>query len=64
MQEVVQLTPNKWITEDKLVAVTGLRPGTIAKARKTSWMQAGNTFISLQMVNRSQTANAFITAKR
>ncbi|ELY3757283.1 excisionase family protein [Cronobacter sakazakii] len=39
MQEVVLLTPNKWITEDKLVAVTGLRPGTIAKARKTSWMQ-------------------------
>ncbi|ELY2562263.1 excisionase family protein [Cronobacter sakazakii] len=39
MPEVIQLTPNKWVTEEKLIAVTGLRPGTIVRARKESWLQ-------------------------
>lgn len=39
MRDVVQLIPNKWVTEEKLVAITGLRPGTITRARKSSWLQ-------------------------
>lgn len=39
MSDVIQLVPNKWVTEDKLMQVTGLREGTIRRARKTSWMQ-------------------------
>ncbi|WP_312626702.1 excisionase family protein [Scandinavium sp.] len=38
MENVIQLTPNKWVTESLLIALTGLRPGTILRARKTSWM--------------------------
>ncbi|WP_312657038.1 excisionase family protein [Kluyvera ascorbata] len=32
------LQPNKWVTEAVLVAVTGLRSGTIERARAQSWM--------------------------
>ncbi|EKZ6391723.1 excisionase family protein [Klebsiella aerogenes] len=37
MREVIQLTPNKWVTEKKLIEITGLRPGTIERARTSSW---------------------------
>ncbi|HDG1710852.1 TPA: excisionase family protein [Kluyvera ascorbata] len=33
---VINLQPNKWVTEALLVAVTGLRSGTIERAQ--SWM--------------------------
>ncbi|NWC63690.1 excisionase family protein [Cedecea sp. P7760] len=39
MSEVIQLVPNKWVTEEKLMQITGLREGTIKRARKASWMQ-------------------------
>lgn len=39
MSEVIQLVPNKWVTEEKLMQITGLREGTIKRARKSSWMQ-------------------------
>ncbi|PLR48674.1 excisionase [Chimaeribacter arupi] len=39
MHDMVQLVPNKWVTEEKLVAITGLRSGTISRARKNSWLQ-------------------------
>lgn len=39
MSEVILLMPNKWLSEEKLIAVTGLRPGTISRARRESWMQ-------------------------
>jgi len=35
----IQLAPNKWVTETVLITITGLREGTIRRARKTSWMQ-------------------------
>jgi len=35
----LQLTPNKWVTEDLLIATTGLRPGTIKRAREKAWLQ-------------------------
>lgn len=39
MSHAMQLTPAKWVTEDVLITITGLRPGTIKRAREKSWMQ-------------------------
>ncbi|WP_112197771.1 excisionase family protein [Rahnella sp. NRRL B-41462] len=39
MSQVIQLTPSKWVTEDVLIIITGLRPGTIKRAREKSWLQ-------------------------
>lgn len=33
-----KLQPNKWVTESVLKAVTGLRSGTIERARSQSWL--------------------------
>lgn len=38
MSEILQLVPNEWVSEKVLIAVTGLKPGTILRARKESWM--------------------------
>ena len=38
MSEIIQIVPSEWVTEDLLVKMTGLRPGTIARARKKSWL--------------------------
>ncbi|WP_318368882.1 excisionase family protein [Enterobacter sp.] len=38
MAEVYQLIPNDWVTEQKLIELTGLRPGTIMRARRESWL--------------------------
>lgn len=32
------MTPNKWVTESLLIELTGLRPGTIMRARRESWL--------------------------
>ncbi|WP_170920118.1 excisionase family protein, partial [Salmonella enterica] len=37
MSNVIQLTPNEWVCESVLIAVTGLKPGTILRARKECW---------------------------
>ncbi|MGU3413719.1 excisionase family protein [Enterobacteriaceae bacterium C34A] len=34
MSDIIQLVPNKWVTEKKLTEITGMRPGTIEAARK------------------------------
>ncbi|KAA1050607.1 excisionase family protein [Pseudocitrobacter sp. 73] len=34
MTDIIQLAPNKWVTEQKLTEITGLKPGTIERARK------------------------------
>lgn len=38
MSNIFQLSPNEWVCESVLIAVTGLKPGTITRARKESWM--------------------------
>lgn len=38
MSEMTLIVPNDWVTEEKLVEITGLRPGTIERARKKCWM--------------------------
>ncbi|HHG2805291.1 TPA: excisionase family protein [Escherichia coli] len=35
---IYQITPSKWCTERTLIAATGLKSGTIARARKKSWL--------------------------
>ncbi|MCM2366696.1 excisionase family protein [Proteus sp. FZP2095] len=37
MDDLTQLMPNKWVTETVLVAITGMKPGTIKRARESSW---------------------------
>ncbi|MDI9276228.1 excisionase family protein [Pantoea sp. EABMAA-21] len=39
MENVIQLAPNKWVSEQVLIAVTGMRPGTIKRAREKAWLQ-------------------------
>lgn len=34
---VVYVEPNEWVSEELLMAVTGLKSGTIARARKKAW---------------------------
>lgn len=38
MTTIIHLEPNDWVTEQVLIAVTGLKSGTIARARKNSWL--------------------------
>ncbi|EBB8130304.1 excisionase [Salmonella enterica] len=38
MQTIIQLVPNEWVTDKLLIAVTGLKPGTILRAREESWL--------------------------
>lgn len=35
---LIQLQPNRWVTESVLKTVTGLRAGTISRARTQSWL--------------------------
>ncbi|WP_312077199.1 excisionase family protein [Leclercia sp.] len=44
MSDIIHLVPNKWVTEQNLIAVTGLRPGTIERARRESWF-AGREYM-------------------
>lgn len=39
MSNVLQITPNKWVSESVLMAITGLKKNTIKTARETSWME-------------------------
>lgn len=38
MQTIIQIEPNEWVSEDLLMAVTGMKRGTITRARKFSWL--------------------------
>ncbi|UMR98780.1 excisionase family protein [Escherichia coli] len=39
MQTIIyQITPSRWCTESTLIAATGLKRGTIERARKKSWL--------------------------
>ncbi|HCM61878.1 MAG TPA: excisionase [Morganella sp. (in: Bacteria)] len=37
MDNVINLVPSKWVTASVLAAITGMKPGTIKKARENSW---------------------------
>ncbi|THD55961.1 excisionase [Enterobacteriaceae bacterium ML5] len=38
VHNIIQLEANEWVTEDLLIALTGLKSGTITRARKNSWL--------------------------
>lgn len=39
MQPIIyQITPSEWVSEEVLIATTGIKPGTIARARRKSWL--------------------------
>ncbi|MDR2226526.1 MAG: excisionase family protein [Providencia sp.] len=46
MGNVVLLNPSKWVTEDVLMMITGMRSGTIKSARKKSWA-AGREYLHI-----------------
>ncbi|EIC4353528.1 excisionase family protein [Salmonella enterica] len=35
---IYQITPSEWVAKNVLIAVTGIRDGTIERARKKSWL--------------------------
>jgi len=39
MENVILLTPNKWVSEAVLMQITGLKKNTIKSARECSWME-------------------------
>ncbi|HEY2452021.1 MAG TPA: excisionase family protein [Scandinavium sp.] len=44
MSDAFKLVPNKWVTEDKLTEITGMKHGTIERARRKSWF-AGREYV-------------------
>jgi hypothetical protein len=50
MENVIQLMPNEWVTEEVLISITGWRPGTIKRARENVWLQ-GREYILFSPVN-------------
>lgn len=62
--EIVLLVPNDWVSEKVLIAVTGLKPGTILQARKECWM-VGREYVHVSPDgNRNLPASACTTVKR
>ncbi|WP_459175783.1 excisionase family protein [Ewingella americana] len=39
MSQGIQLTPAKWVAEDILMGITGMKKNTIKTAREKSWME-------------------------
>lgn len=64
MSEIIQIVPSEWVTEDLLVKMTGLRPGTIARARKKAGSAAGSTSTCRRTASQRKTVSACITTKR
>lgn len=63
MSEIIQIVPSEWVTEDLLVKMTGLRPGTIARARKKVGSAAESTSTCPRTASQRKTASACITTK-
>lgn len=38
-KEIIHVTPNKWVSEKLLMAITGLTKSAIKSAREKSWME-------------------------
>lgn len=38
-KNLIQLVPNKWVSEELLMAITGLTKNAIKSAREKSWME-------------------------
>lgn len=64
MQTIIQIEPNEWVSEDLLMAVTGMKRGTITRARNHLGCLAGSISTFPLKESLSQPANACTTAKR
>lgn len=63
MSGMTLIVPNDWVTEEKLVEITGLRPGTIERARKKCWM-VGREYLHVSPDGvPKKTANACTTER-
>ena len=43
MSDIIHLVPNKWVSEELLIALTGLTKNAIKSARTLSWMEGAST---------------------
>ena len=57
MSNVILLAPNEWVCESVLIAVTGLKPGTILRARKESWL-VGREYIHMSPAGNPKPSSA------
>jgi hypothetical protein len=64
MQTIIQIEPNEWVSEDLLMAVTGMKRGTITRARKSSWLMGGSISTFPLKAIQSPPANLCTTEKR
>jgi hypothetical protein len=39
MDNIIQMNPSKWVSEDLLMSLTGMTKHMIQHARRTSWME-------------------------
>ncbi|STK19425.1 putative excisionase [Escherichia coli] len=64
MSEVIMIvSPGKWVSEEQLIALKGIKKGTLKKAREKSFME-GNISMSLMTVCHGITVHAFTTWKK
>ena len=45
---IIQMLPNKWVTEDMLISLTQLKKGTIKRLRETKWAE-GREYKKIQL---------------
>ena len=59
------VSPGKWVSEEQLIALKGIKKGTLKKAREKSFMEGkGNISMSLMTVCHGITVHAFTTWKK
>lgn len=64
MGNVIQLAPNEWVCESVLIAITGLKPGTILRPGKNAGWLEESIFTYHQTVIQSLPVNVCITEKQ
>lgn len=64
MSEAIQLVPNKWVSEEVLMAITGLTKNAIKSARAKSWMEGREYGTTPATANRRTTPLSSTTATK
>lgn len=65
MSEVIMIvSPGKWVSEEQLIALKGIKKGTLKKARENRLWKEGNISMSLMTVCHGITVHAFTTWKK
>ncbi len=58
------VSPGKWVSEEQLIALKGIKKGTLKKAREKSFMEGREYKMSLMTVCHGITVHAFTTWKK